>query len=75
MQGMEIEVLQGMIETLQQQKPKLVIELHCGVERKKLLDLIETAGYSRQAIPIEPVAGEVEARFVDDRSYAFDVLS
>jgi len=73
-QGMEIEVLQGMIETLQQQKPKLVIEVHRGVDRKELLGLIEAAGYSRQATPIEPIEGEVEPRYMDDRSYAFHTL-
>ena len=73
-QGMEIEVLQGMIETLHRQKSKLVIEVHRGVDRKELLDLIETAGYSRQATPIEPVEGEVEPRYVDDCSYAFHTL-
>jgi hypothetical protein len=50
----------------------LVVEVHRGVDRVLLLDLIETAGYSRQAMPIEPVAGEVESRYVDDRSYAFE---
>jgi FkbM family methyltransferase len=73
-QGMEIEVLQGMLETLRRQKPKLVVEVHAGVDRKELLDLIEIAGYSRQAIPIEPVEGEVEPHYVDDRSYAFHLL-
>jgi hypothetical protein len=45
--------------------------VHRYVDRKELLGLIEAAGYSRQAMPIEPVEGEVESRYVDDRSYAF----
>jgi FkbM family methyltransferase len=73
-QGMEIEVLQGMLETLRRQKPKLVLEVHRGVDRKDLLDMIETAGYSRQAVPIEPVEGEVIPLYVDNRSYAFQLL-
>jgi len=49
-----------------------VVEVHRGVDRKELLGLIETAGYSRQAMPIEPVEGEVAPLYVDDRSYAFE---
>jgi FkbM family methyltransferase len=70
-QGMELEVLRGMVETLRQQRPRLVLEVHTGVSRAELLDLVESVGYARQATPIEPAEGEVEARFVDDRSYAF----
>jgi FkbM family methyltransferase len=73
-QGMEIEVLQGMLETLRRQRPKLVVEVHRDVDRKALLDLIETAGYSRQAMPIEPVEGEVEPQYVNDRSYYFKAV-
>jgi FkbM family methyltransferase len=73
-QGMEVEVLTGMVEILRRQHPKLVVEVHRGVDRNQLLGLIETAGYSRQAMPIEPVEGEVEPRYVDDRSYAFQPL-
>jgi len=73
-QGMEVEVLNGMIETLRRQHPKLVVEMHHGVDRKELLSLIETAGYSRQATPIESVEGEVEPQYVNDRSYYFKAV-
>ena len=73
-QGMEVEVLNGMIETLRRQHPKLVVEVHHGVDRNQLLGLIETAGYSRQATPIEPVEGEVELQYVNDRSYYFKAV-
>lgn len=73
-QGMEVEVLNGMIETLRRQHPKLVVEVHHGVDRNQLLGLIETAGYSRQATPIEPVEGEVEPQYVNDRSYYFKAV-
>jgi len=70
-QGMEIEVLTGMIETLRSQHPKLVVELHRGVDRKKFLRTIESAGYACDATPIEPVDGEVSPLYMDDHSYFF----
>ncbi|MFC2030397.1 FkbM family methyltransferase [Chloroflexota bacterium] len=70
-QGMEIEVLHGMKDTLRAFRPKLVVEVHQGVDRGELLDLIEGAGYVRQAVPIEPVEGETDPLYLDDRSYAF----
>jgi FkbM family methyltransferase len=73
-QGMEIETLQGMSETLRTFKPKLVVEIHRGVDRNCLLDLIEAVGYRRQAVPIEPMPGEIDAKLVDDRSYVFRAL-
>jgi FkbM family methyltransferase len=72
-QGMELHVLKGMVKTLLAQRPKLVVELHHGVDREAICSTLESLGYSRQATPIEPVEGEVEARFLDDRSYAFSV--
>lgn len=73
-QGMEIDVLCGMIDLLRAHRPKLVVEVHRGVNRADLLDLIESAGYQRQGVPIEPLEGEIAPRYVDNRSYAFHVL-
>jgi FkbM family methyltransferase len=70
-QGMEVDVLHGMVETLKSYRPKLVLEVHRDVDRSHLLDLVEAAGYSRRGAPIEPVAGEAEPQYVDDHSYAF----
>jgi FkbM family methyltransferase len=70
-QGMEIEVLRGMTEMLKRQRPKLAVEIHRGVDRGELLVLIEGMGYSRAAMPVEPTQGEVEPKYIDDRSYAF----
>lgn len=70
-QGMEIEALRGMSGLLRLHRPKLVVEVHHGVARDDLIELIEAAGYSRRAVAIEPVEGEVEPQFIDDRSYAF----
>lgn len=73
-QGMELEVLRGMWETLQVYRPKLVVEVHSGVNRLELLEVIEAAGYQKRAVPVEPIDGEVEAQFIDDHSYAFQAI-
>ena len=70
-QGMEIDVLTGMMDTLRSAHPKLVVELHRGVDREKFLHTIELAGYACDAIPIEPVEGEVSPLYMDDHSYFF----
>jgi FkbM family methyltransferase len=70
-QGMEIEVLAGMIETLKSHCPKLVVEFHRGTDRERLLYTIESVGYARQATPIEPVEGEVSPLYIDNHSYFF----
>lgn len=68
-QGMEIEVLKGMFATLQQYRPKLVIEIHEGVSRQDLLGILDNVGYSRHGYSVEGTAGERE--YSNDRSYAF----
>lgn len=70
-QGMELDVLRGMRQTLSEQRPALVIELHEGVSRPAVLDLLRSYGYSSTAIAVEPAANEVTPLFLDDRSYAF----
>jgi FkbM family methyltransferase len=70
-QGMEIETLEGMRDTLMQMHPRLVIELHEGVNRERLLALLGDLGYSTDAVPLEPVRGEDKPLFVDNRSYLF----
>jgi FkbM family methyltransferase len=70
-QGMEIEVLRGMSDLLKTLKPKLVIELHHGVARRDVLELLEAVGYSRCGIPIEPAPGETDPLYLDDRNYEF----
>jgi FkbM family methyltransferase len=68
-QGMEIEVLEGMRELLHTQRPALVLELHRDVDRARVLNLLGDAGYSVEAVPIEPE--ESQPRFLDNHSYAF----
>ena len=70
-QGMEIEVFRGMARLLKQFTPKLVVEVHPGVDRAEMLDLLEAAGYARRGVAIEPDERERDTRYLDDRSYAF----
>ena len=70
-QAMELETLEGMREALARSRPRLVIELHAGVSRERLLDLLGSAGYSTDAVPVEPVPGEGRPLFLDNRSYVF----
>ena len=73
-QGMEIGVLQGMSDLLKAFSPKLVVEVHPGVARDELLDLVASLGYSRRGAPIEPNKGEIEPQYLDNRSYAFQAI-
>jgi len=70
-QGMELEALEGMRGMLARWHPHIVIELHAGVSRERVLALLGALGYSTAAEPIEPARGERTPLFLDDRSYAF----
>lgn len=70
-QGMEIDVLRGMTNILQTLKPKLIVELHKGVDRNEFLNLIESAGYSSEAIPVNEEQAGTVIRLLDDESYLF----
>jgi len=74
-QGMEIQALTGMARIVAEHRPKLVVELHRGVDRGEFLSLLQTLGYSRQAVPIESAPDETVAKYMDDRSYAFVLAS
>jgi FkbM family methyltransferase len=70
-QGMELDVIAGMRTTLAEHQPKLVIELHHGVDRTALLELLQSVGYSALAEPVEPPADGAAPGLLDDHSYAF----
>lgn len=70
-QGMELETLHGMRDALTRWRPRVVVELHAGVSRERVLALLREAGYSSDAVAIEPVRGERTPLFLDDHSYAF----
>ena len=52
-QGMEIMVIEGMLGMLTRRRPMLILEVHAGVSRKRLRELLARAGYRPDASPIE----------------------
>ena len=70
-QGMEVDALEGMRETLADRCPHLVVELHAGVSRDRLLSIVRDCGYRGEPMAIEPTPDEAEPLLLDDRSYAF----
>ena len=71
-QGMELEALEGMRDTLLRWRPRVVAELHAGVNRERVLELLGSLGYTGNAVPVEPAPGELTPLFLDDRSYVFN---
>jgi FkbM family methyltransferase len=68
-QGMELEVIEGMRQTLLSQHPKLIVEFHPGVDRARALDLLACCGYKEPGSPIDSAtAGSL---YQDDKSYLF----
>jgi FkbM family methyltransferase len=74
-QGMELGVLQGMVELLKRCKPKLVLEFHQNVDRKEILGLLQALGYPGNcSVAIEPASGEDSPQYLDNKSYAFQAV-
>jgi FkbM family methyltransferase len=73
-QGMEAATLAGMRRCLAEQRPKLALEFHAGVDRAQVLAELARAGYVLPGRPIEPLPGETEAAYHDNRSYAFEAV-
>jgi colanic acid biosynthesis glycosyl transferase WcaI len=70
-QGMEIDVVTGMREALLSSRPALVLEIHHGVDRTRLLHLLSTIGYAGGTeVEGRLTTGEV-SEYLDDRSYCF----
>jgi FkbM family methyltransferase len=70
-QGMELQVLEVMTEVAKKYRPKLLIEVHKGVSRPKLLDLVASIGYLPRGSAVEPLPGETDPVYADDRTYSF----
>lgn len=71
-QGMEFDVLSGMREALIRWRPRLVVELHAGVDRDRFLSLLRMLDYTAPAVAVDPVRHERVPLFLDNRSYAFE---
>jgi FkbM family methyltransferase len=69
-QGMEIQVLEGMAAVLKQYRPKLLVELHTGVSRPRLLEVLDSCGYLPRGVAVEPLPGETDPVYAD-RTYFF----
>ncbi len=70
-QGMEISVLEGMASILKESRPKLFLEIHHGASRPRLLEILTSMGYSPRGEAVEPLPGETEPLYADDRTYFF----
>jgi FkbM family methyltransferase len=74
-QGMELDVLQGMAETLRDQHPKLVVELHAGVDRTRFAQLLQNFDYRLPGVPVDQGQAELDTNYHDNHSYAFEISS
>lgn len=70
-QGMELDVIRGMRESLKRWRPKLVVEFHSRVDRRAVLDCLAECGYDPAVETVDSKDGASAAAFRDDRSYAF----
>lgn len=75
-QGMELEVLRGMIKTITSIsiRPKLVVEIHRGVCRDEFSTLIMKLGYKQKSISIETKSHVDINELEDNRSYYFEQI-
>jgi len=70
-QGMEIKVLEGMGEVARRYRPRLLVEVHKGVSRARLLEVMASIGYEPRGVAVEPLPGESDPLYADDRTYFF----
>ena len=66
-QGMELEVIEGMRQMLRAWHPKLIVEFHAGVDRGGVLEVLASCGYGEGA----PIGADGGEGYLDDRSYVF----
>jgi FkbM family methyltransferase len=68
-QGAEYDVVMGMRQQLSENLPTLVIELHAGVDRSRLMELVHSLGYSTDGQEVG--GGPSPPPYLDNHSYAF----
>lgn len=70
-QGMEINVLAGMQQTLLKDRPILVIEIHKKVNRSEFIAALASAGYQNKGISLNTGVALEPEDFRDNHSYVF----
>jgi FkbM family methyltransferase len=68
-QGMELHLLRGMVGVLRTNRPKIVLEFHAGVDRRLVLEVLQSAGYTTRAAWSTAAADDGTLR--DNESYLF----
>jgi FkbM family methyltransferase len=69
-QGMECETISGMFGILRQWRPRLIVELHEGVDRDRFVRELIEAGYQSTPQPIDATVHEPD-KLLSDHSYLF----
>lgn len=70
-QGMEVEVLRGMMGILASRRPALVLEFHVGVDRDAILELLLRCSYDLPGKAVDGDEQTAAGEYLDNRSYAF----
>ena len=70
-QGMEVQALEGMAMVVKRYQPKLLVEVHTGVSRPRLLEVITSLGYAPRGTAVDPLPGESDPLYADNRTYLF----
>ncbi len=73
-QGMEIQTLEGMATLVKRFRPKLLVEIHKGVSRERLLNVIASIGYTSRGTAVDPLPSESDPLYADNRTYLFSPI-
>lgn len=72
-QGVEVDVLLGVNEALQRWRPKIVVEVHSGVDRRRIDRIFALAGYADAATRLhgESDSDDQAASSLPDISFSY----